>query len=80
MVEQAGRRRLARNLTQTILLLHGPGGANKGTISNIIQRILGELNCYELRTDHLDERFEIFRYIVQSCTARAPRPRDAEHA
>ena len=59
----AGQCLLGRNLTQTILLLHGPGGASKGTISNIIQRILGELNCYELRTEHLDERFEIFRYI-----------------
>ena len=59
----AGQCLLGRNLTQTILLLHGPGGASKGTISNIIQRILGESNCYELRTDHLDERFEIFRYI-----------------
>ena len=54
---------LGRNLTQTILLLHGPGGASKGTLSNIIQQIIGELNCYELRTDHLDERFEIYRYI-----------------
>ena len=54
---------LGRNLTQTILLLHGPGGAGKGVVSNIVQWIIGELNCYELRTDHLDERFEIFRYI-----------------
>lgn len=54
---------LGRNLTQTILLLHGPGGAGKGVVSNIVQCIIGELNCYELRTDHLDERFEIFRYI-----------------
>lgn len=59
----AGQCLLGRNLMQIILLLHGPGGASKGTISNIVQRILGELNCYELRTDHLDERFEIFRYI-----------------
>lgn len=54
---------LGRNLMQLILLLHGPGGASKGTISNIVQRIIGEPNCYELRTEHLDERFEIFRYI-----------------
>ena len=59
----AGQCLLGRNLTQTILLHHGPGGASKGTISNIIQRVIGEVNCYELRTDHLDERFEIFRYI-----------------
>lgn len=62
----AGQCLLGRNLTQTILLLHGPGGASKGTISNIIQKLIGEVNCYELRTDHLDERFEIFRYIGRS--------------
>ncbi len=54
---------LGRNLTQTILLKHGPGGASKGTLSNIIQHIIGVVNCYELRTEHLDERFELFRYI-----------------
>jgi len=59
----AGQCLLGRNLTQTILLLHGPGGAGKGSISNILQRVVGEQNCYELRTSHLDERFEIFRYI-----------------
>jgi len=59
----AGQCLLGRNLTQTILLMHGPGGASKGTLSNIIQQIIGEVNCYELRTEHLDERFEIFRYI-----------------
>lgn len=59
----AGQCLLGRNLTQTILLLHGPGGASKGTLSNVIQQVIGELNCYELRTDHLDERFEIYRYI-----------------
>ena len=59
----AGQCLLGRNLTQTILLLHGPGGAGKGSISNILQQVIGERNCYELRTSHLDERFEIFRYI-----------------
>lgn len=59
----AGQCLLGRNLTQTILLLHGPGGASKGTLSNIIQQVIGEVNCYELRTEHLDERFELFRYI-----------------
>ena len=54
---------LGRNLTQTILILDGPGNASKGTLSNIVQQVIGERNCYELRTDHLSERFEVFRYI-----------------
>ena len=59
----AGQFLLGRNLMQAVLILVGPGGASKGTISNIIQSIIGEDNCYELRTEHLEERFELFRYI-----------------
>ena len=57
---------LGRNLMQTILILFGPGGASKGTLSNVVQGLLGEHNCYELRTEHLVERFELFRYIGKS--------------
>jgi putative DNA primase/helicase len=59
----AGQCLLGRNLMQTILILVGPGGASKGTICNILQALIGEENCYELRTEHLEERFELFRYI-----------------
>lgn len=59
----AGQCLLGRNLMQSILILVGPGGASKGTISNVLQAIIGDDNCYELRTEHLDERFELFRYI-----------------
>ncbi len=59
----AGQCLLGRNLMQTILILVGPGGASKGTISNVLQALIGDENCYELRTEHLDERFELFRYI-----------------
>lgn len=59
----AGQCLLGRNLTQTVLILHGPGGTGKGTCSNILQHIVGMRNCQELRTDHLEERFELYRYI-----------------
>ncbi len=57
---------LGRNLMQLLLILHGPGGASKGTLSNVVQGLIGERNCYELRTDCLNERFELFRYIGRS--------------
>jgi P4 family phage/plasmid primase-like protien len=57
---------LGRNLMQLLLILHGPGGASKGTLSNVVQGLIGESNCYELRTDCLNERFELFRYIGRS--------------
>jgi len=59
----AGQCLLGRNLTQTILILHGPGGTGKGTCSNVLQQIVGMRNCQELRTDHVSERFELYRYI-----------------
>ena len=52
---------LGDNLTQTFLLLTGNAGSGKGTIVNIIQRVIGRQNCTELRTKHLEERFEIAR-------------------
>lgn len=62
----AGQCLLGRNLTQSILILHGEGGTGKGTTSNVIQKLVGVHNCQELRTDHLEERFEIYRYIGRS--------------
>ncbi len=59
----AGQCLLGRNLMQSILILVGPGGPRKGTISNVLQALIGDDNCYELRTEHLDERFELLRYI-----------------
>lgn len=62
----AGQCLLGRNLTQTVLILHGEGGTGKGTTSNVIQKLVGVHNCQELRTEHLEERFELYRYIGRS--------------
>lgn len=54
---------LGYNPTQTFLTLTGTAGGGKGTIVNIIRGIIGAVNCVELRTEHLGERFELARLI-----------------
>jgi P4 family phage/plasmid primase-like protien len=59
----AGQCLLGRNLTQRILILDGEGGASKGAFVLIVRAIIGPSNAYELRTNHLEERFEIGRMV-----------------
>ncbi len=47
------------NSAQRILLLLGTAGGGKSTLLNVIERIIGKMNCAELRTEHLADRFEI---------------------
>jgi putative DNA primase/helicase len=59
----AGQCLLGRNVTQRLLLLDGTGGASKGAFILCVQGVVGALNTYELRTEHLDDRFEIGRML-----------------
>lgn len=59
----AGMLMLGVNLRQKILIVLGTGGAGKSTILNVLQKLVGERNCVDLRTRHLDERFEMESYI-----------------
>jgi P4 family phage/plasmid primase-like protien len=64
LVQQyCGQCLLGRNLTQRILLLDGVAEASKGALVLIAAGIVGRENIYELRTKHLDGRFEIGRMI-----------------
>lgn len=54
---------LVDNFTQTFLVLTGTAGGGKGTIVNLVQRVIGSVNCVEIRTNHLGERFELGRFI-----------------
>jgi len=64
-----GQLLLGRNLTQTILILEGKGGSGKGTIAEIIDGVVGETNIAELRTQHLESRFEIGSYYGKTLIA-----------
>jgi P4 family phage/plasmid primase-like protien len=53
---------LGRNTAQVMLILSGTAGGGKGTIVNIINGMVGEANVHQLRTEHLDSRFETSFY------------------
>lgn len=59
----SGQCLLGYNPTQTFLTLTGTAGGGKGTLVNLIRGIIGAVNCVELRTEHLGERFELARLI-----------------
>jgi phage/plasmid-associated DNA primase len=54
---------LGRNITQRFGILDGIGGSSKGAFVLTLAGIVGLRNVYELRTEHLGERFEIGRMI-----------------
>jgi phage/plasmid-associated DNA primase len=58
----AGLCLLGDNLIQRILILDGMPGRGKTQLALIFQKLIGQINCCELRTEQLGERFEIGRF------------------
>jgi P4 family phage/plasmid primase-like protien len=54
---------LGGNAAQKILVITGTAGGGKSTLVDIIERCVGRVNIVELRPSHLDDRFEIARFI-----------------
>ena len=54
-----GHALLQENLLQVFLVLTGTPGGGKGTLARIIRLAVGERNICELRTRHLQSRFEM---------------------
>ncbi len=57
---------LGNNLIQRFLILEGLPGRGKSTLALIIQKLIGQINVTELRTRHLSERFELYRYLKKT--------------
>lgn len=57
---------LGNNSIQRVLILDGAPARGKTTLSNIVQRLVGMNNVTELRTRHLDDRFELYRYLKRT--------------
>ena len=72
----AGLCLFGNNLIQRLLILDGKAGRGKSTISLIIQRLVGLSNVTELRTRHLAERFELYRYIKRTLLTGVDVPGD----
>lgn len=54
---------LQKNVTQKFMILTGAAGAGKSTVLEVFQRMIGEDNCEQLRTELLLERFEVGSYL-----------------
>ena len=54
---------LGDNAPQKFIILDGRPGGGKSTLIRVIREIVGAQNVYQLRTQHLGSRFELFRYI-----------------
>lgn len=54
---------LGINLIQRILMLVGLSARGKSQLANCIQQIVGMVNVTQLRTQHLHERFELFKFL-----------------
>ncbi len=60
--KMAGLALLGDNLIQRFVILEGKAGRGKSQICNVIQAMVGIENQTQLRTEHLKDRFELFRY------------------
>jgi len=62
----AGMFLLGDNRAQRILILDGEAGRGKTQFANVMQGLVGMANVTQLRTKHLAERFELFRYLKKT--------------
>jgi putative DNA primase/helicase len=62
----AGMYLLGYNRAQRLLILDGEAGRGKTQFANVVQGVVGMVNVTQLRTKHLAERFELFRYLKKT--------------
>jgi hypothetical protein len=51
------------NFLQKIVILQGAAESGKSQLAIVARELIGEHNCAELRVSHLDDRFELGRYL-----------------
>jgi len=62
----AGMMLLGDNRAQRLLILDGEGGRGKTQFANVMQGLVGMPNVTQLRTKHLAERFELYRFLKKT--------------
>lgn len=62
----AGMFLLGYKRAQRILILDGEAGRGKTQFANVMQHLVGMANVTQLRTKHLAERFELFRFLKRT--------------
>lgn len=61
--KMAGQCLLGSNPVQRLLILDGKAGRGKSQYAGVLQGIVGLQNVTQLRTQHLGERFELYRFL-----------------
>ncbi len=51
------------NQAQRIMIITGRAGGGKGTLIRVLQGVIGQRNVGSLRTEHLNNRFEVGRFV-----------------
>ncbi len=64
--KMAGQCLLGTNLTQRFVILDGEPGRGKSQYGIVLQALIGRENVTQLRTEHLNERFELFRMLMRT--------------
>lgn len=72
----AGLFLLGDNIIQRFLILDGTPGGGKSQLAIVLQSLVGILNCTQLRTEHLGERFEVFRFLKKTLLVGSDVPAD----
>ena len=62
----AGMFLLGYNPAQRLLILDGESARGKTQLANVMQGLVGMVNVTQLRTKHLAERFELYRYLKKT--------------
>lgn len=65
---------LQENIFQKMMILTGTAGAGKSTVISVFQKMVGQDNCAQLRTEQLLERFEMAAFIGKSTLIGADVP------
>ena len=55
-----------RNIIQRFMVMYGQAGGGKSTLVNIVLNIVGKHNMAALRTGHLNNQFELYRFRAKT--------------
>ncbi|MEI7773367.1 MAG: phage/plasmid primase, P4 family [Verrucomicrobiota bacterium] len=59
----AGSVLLGQNPAQRLMIIMGTPGGGKSTVIEVIEKVIGEQNVAQIRTEHLGKQFEMFKFL-----------------
>ena len=59
----AGGVLLGKNPAQRLMIIMGTPGGGKSTMVEILEKVIGEQNVAQIRTEHLGKQFEMYKFL-----------------